>query len=143
MAARSPKKCIHPNIQPARNLNTSSCFHFFPSHYPYFIQRKILFYSHHVCTNPKNTAYLLTKVMLHTFLSSKFKKLFQKRNISNEWSYLSHSSAMQVTSKWDRRFETSLNACSHFFKRPGEEVERNETWILVVPKRKVKIFERG
>lgn len=36
-----------------------------------------------------------------------------------------------------------LRPCSHFLKRPGGEIERDETWIMVVPKRKVRIFETG
>lgn len=39
--------------------------------------------------------------------------------------------------------EISLSACSHFFKRPGEEVERNETWILVFQKERSKYSKGG
>lgn len=36
-----------------------------------------------------------------------------------------------------------LRPCSHFLKRTGGERERDETWIMVVPKRNVRIFEIG
>lgn len=63
--------------------------------------------------------------------------------MTSEWSCLSHSSAMQSTSKWDGRFESSLNACSHFFKRPGEEVEKNEPESRWFQKERSKYLKAG